>query len=353
MEKREEWIDNTKLFACILVVIGHLLQGLNKADIQWNNNLYEYINNFIYIFHMPLFMCLSGYLYAKLTKISNIKEYGLFIKKKFINLSIPYVVFYVEYVIINMIFANSVNSQKGIQDILNILTNPMPPFWFLYALFLIFVIVPIVEKIYQRKTYLVFAVFVLLHLLEIFVKTPIYAINIVCQYGVYFYLGKVVLENVKRIDTGIKMSISNIVIFNILGFTYSYIVKEQIFNIRGLLPIIQFLLAIYGTIVSIQFFRLIENKLVYCKIINFMSKYTFSIYLMHTMFSAGIRIVLLKLGIYNFYIHFILGLIMGMVMPILVTIILEKTKYGEIILYPLKTIKKIKEDNNENCYDRT
>ena len=38
---RELWIDYTKMFACILVVIGHLLQGLNKANIQWNENLYS------------------------------------------------------------------------------------------------------------------------------------------------------------------------------------------------------------------------------------------------------------------------------------------------------------------------
>src|SRR5699024_1715437 len=127
--------------------------------------------------------------------------------------------------VINMIFSSSVNSQKGIQDILNILTNPMPPFWFLYALFLIFVLVPIVEKICKRNTYLVFTVFVILHLLEIFVSTPIYAINIVCQYGVYFYLGKIILENVKKINIGIKKAIVNIVIFTILGLIYSYIVK--------------------------------------------------------------------------------------------------------------------------------
>ena len=66
---REVWIDYTKMFACILVVLGHLLQGLNKANIEWNENLYSYINTFIYIFHMPLFMCLSGYLYKKYTKI--------------------------------------------------------------------------------------------------------------------------------------------------------------------------------------------------------------------------------------------------------------------------------------------
>ena len=352
MEKREKWIDYTKLFACVLVVVGHLLQGLNKANIQWNSDLYEYIDNFIYIFHMPLFMCLSGYLYAKLTKISNIKEYELFIKKKFINFSIPYVVFYVAYVVINMIFSSSVNSQNGMQSILNILTNPMPPFWFLYALFLIFVLVPIVEKICKRNTCVVFAVFVLLHLLEIFVSTPIYAINIVCQYGVYFYLGKVVLENIKKINLDIKMVMVNIVVFTILGLIYSYIVKEQILNIKYI-SMIKFILAIYGTIVSIQFFSLIENKLSYCKIINFICKYTFPIYLMHTMFSASIRIVLLKVGVYNFYIHFILGLTMGMLMPVLVTIILEKIKYGEIILYPLKTIKKIKEDKNENSNDRT
>mgnify|MGYP001851164139 CR=1 FL=1 len=59
MEKgieREKWIDYTKLFACILVVIGHLLQGLNKANIH---GILAYIILLIilYIFSICLYLC--------------------------------------------------------------------------------------------------------------------------------------------------------------------------------------------------------------------------------------------------------------------------------------------------------
>lgn len=290
---------------------------------------------------MPLFMCLSGFLYAKLTKISNIEEYGLFIKKKFINLSIPYLVFYVAYVGINMIFASSVNSQKGMNDLLNIFTEPMPPFWFLYALFFIFLIVPIIEKIFKNNYNFVFGIFIILHILEIFIHTPIYAINIVCEYGVYFYLGKIIFNNVNKIFNNKRKVVLNILAFIILGVVYSFILEKQIIDYK-LMNILKFMLAILGTVASMQLFKILENKFVHIKIINYMDKYTFPIYLMHTMFSACIRIVLLKVGIFNFYIHFILGLLFGMLGPTIVAIILKKSKYGEIVLYPLNTIKKMK-----------
>ena len=347
---REVWIDYTKMFACILVVLGHLLQGLNKANIDWNENLYSYINTFIYIFHMPLFMCLSGYLYKRYTKIKEWKEYAKFIKKKLINLGIPYVIFYLAYVLINMIFSSSVNSQKGIQDILNILTNPMPPFWFLYALFFIFLIIPLLEKILKNNTNIILGVSILLHVISIYFNTNIYCIDIVAQYLVYFYIGAFLVDKLKEHYKNrniIMLTIS----FVVLSLLYCYIVKNNIINGK-ITMLFKFLLAIMGIIVNIQIFKNLTNVIEKYKIFNLISKNTFPIYLMHTTFSAGIRIVLLKLGINNFYIHFVLGLALGMLGPILVERILEKIKYGNVILYPLKTLKEVRKENYENSNDR-
>lgn len=156
------------MYACILVVLGHLLQGLNKSNIQWNENLYYYINTFIYIFHMPLFICLSGYLYSKYTKINNVKEYLVFLKKKLINLGIPYIIFYIIFVLINILFSTQVNSQKGVEDILNILTKPIAPYWFLYELFFIFLLIPIIEKVFKKDSKKIFIFLVILKMLGIF-----------------------------------------------------------------------------------------------------------------------------------------------------------------------------------------
>lgn len=345
--QREYWVDYTKVFACILVVLGHLLQGLNRANIQWNNNLYVYINAFIYIFHMPLFMCLSGYLYKKYTKIKDWKEYFIFVKKKFINLGIPYVVFYISYVLMNMLFSSSVNSQKGIQDILNILTDPMPPFWFLYALFFIFLVIPILEKIFKDNKNVIILTLFLAHIINVYIQTGIYAIDIVAEYAIYFYFGAYLSDKLKSSFKSKNVTIL-LIGFVILSLLYCYITLNNIIT-NNITILIKLILAIIGIIVNIQLFKNISKYIEKNNLFYLLSKYTFPIYLMHTFFSAGIRIVLLKLNIDNFYIQFILGFGLGIVGPILVAKILEKIKYGNIILYPLKTIKELKKADEKTC----
>lgn len=53
---RDSWFDNIKAFLIICVVIGHLANGLFSTTTWWVIAL----QNFIYIFHMPVFMIVSG-----------------------------------------------------------------------------------------------------------------------------------------------------------------------------------------------------------------------------------------------------------------------------------------------------
>lgn len=62
---REKWVDDVKVIACILVVLGHFFQSMTKANILPENNLYGWFNTTIYYFHVPLFFICSGYLYQK------------------------------------------------------------------------------------------------------------------------------------------------------------------------------------------------------------------------------------------------------------------------------------------------
>lgn len=55
--KRITWIDNAKFLGIYLVVLGH---SVSASDIE-----YAAIRNFIYAFHMPLFVFLSGFLYKR------------------------------------------------------------------------------------------------------------------------------------------------------------------------------------------------------------------------------------------------------------------------------------------------
>lgn len=65
------------------------------------------------------------------------------------------------------------------------------------------------------------------------------------------------------------------------------------------------------------------------------------IFLMHTIFAAGIRSVLFKLGITNSAIHIVLGLIITFIGPIIATVLMEKL-HLDFLLYPLKYTEKSK-----------
>ena len=68
-QQRINWIDWSKVFAIYLVVLGHLVQ---RTGIEL------YIFYFIYLFHMPFFFFISGYLFkvreGQVPKRSAIKE---------------------------------------------------------------------------------------------------------------------------------------------------------------------------------------------------------------------------------------------------------------------------------------
>ena len=75
VKTREKWVDDVKVIACILVVVGHFFQSMVKASILPENDLYKWFNTTIYYFHVPLFFVCSGYLYQKCSKVNNMKSW--------------------------------------------------------------------------------------------------------------------------------------------------------------------------------------------------------------------------------------------------------------------------------------
>ena len=75
--------------------------------------------------------------------------------------------------------------------------------------------------------------------------------------------------------------------------------------------------------------------------VDFLAKYTMPIFLMHTLFAAPLRSVLMKGGIENAVIHVVLGLVISFAGPIIAAWIMKKTKWLEFFLYPNKFIRKV------------
>lgn len=154
---REKWVDDVKVIACILVVLGHFFQSMTKANILPENDLYKWFNTTIYYFHVPLFFICSGYLYQKYSKVNNFKSWKKNAAKKVLALGVPYVTFTTAIWVLKTVFSGSVNDQiGGLGDTL--LLHPTAPYWYLYALFFVFLFTPTFSTVRMAIADLIVAV---------------------------------------------------------------------------------------------------------------------------------------------------------------------------------------------------
>ncbi|WP_453995693.1 acyltransferase family protein [Bacillus nitroreducens] len=114
--KREYYFDNAKFILIFLVVFGHFIQPFIN-DHQIINTIYH----FVYSFHMPAFILVSGY-FAK-----NFKKEG-YIRKNAKKLLIPYLIFQLLYTIYYYFLYNG-------QSLFFEPFNPQWSLWFLISLF--------------------------------------------------------------------------------------------------------------------------------------------------------------------------------------------------------------------------
>ena len=97
---------------------------------------------------------------------------------------------------------------------------------------------------------------------------------------------------------------------------------------------VSFIMGLLACVAVIMMVAGFEEKL--GRGMEFIAKYTMPIFLMHTLFAAPMRSILIKAGIENAVIHIVLGLGISSVGPIIAAWIMEKTKWLEFFLYPNK-----------------
>jgi fucose 4-O-acetylase-like acetyltransferase len=114
-EDRDPYFDNAKLLAMVLVVAGHAWQPLKDSRAVWAGYL------FIYTFHMPVFIVLSGYFSRSFAfKPGQIK-------RLIAGIAVPYAVFETVYTL----YGNAVDDRGNEISLL----SPWYLTWFLIALF--------------------------------------------------------------------------------------------------------------------------------------------------------------------------------------------------------------------------
>lgn len=330
MEKqREYWVDDVKILACVLVVLGHFFQSMVKSGIISDSLIFEWFNATLYYFHVPLFFICSGYLFQKYSSVRSFNEWKASVGKKLVALGVPYFVFSLLTWFLKVVFSSTVNDQvDGLAVVL--FFKPLSPYWYLYTLFFIFFISFTVAN--KRELYLIMSIAMLIKVLNILgIYTGVYAIDKIFEHAVWFVFGV-------GIAYGIFPKLSKRVL---LFFATVFILLSPIPVLIGKkINWFSFVMGIIACYVVICFFIQYSQTGKQDKKLLGLSRYTMPIFLMHTLFAAPFRTLLLKLNITEWWIHVLLGLLISFIGPIIAMMLLDKLKPLDFIVYPLRYVGK-------------
>ncbi|MBQ0089865.1 MAG: acyltransferase family protein [Prevotellaceae bacterium] len=322
MNKRNIVLDIAKGLTIVLVVIGHFFPKNSPES-------YVKLHQWIYSFHMPLFMFISGYIY--LVYKNKDLSYSGFICNKIKRLMIPY--FFVSTIIITLKILSSGNAYlqnpATVFSYLEMFYLPSAGYfmWFLWSLFTIFLIVPIFKNKKLRLCLFVFSL--LLNLLSFKFSFPrLFSLHETQTHFVWFMLGVLVADYSERYSNVLCLwcKIISIASFVILSFIISKVnmgIFEKIMPLFGI-PAVLSLSSIISRI-SGKFTFIIADLLgIGC----------FIIYLCHTTFAGFAKAVFKKLPVGDdlFFLEAIVVILAGLIFPILLDhFVIRRFKFTRFI----------------------
>lgn len=312
---RENWIDQIKILACILVALEHFFQSMCTAGILDAGLVYQWFNRTIYYFHVPLFFICSGYVYQKYSKVNSSIEWGKNALKKLIALGVPYFVFSVITWVMKIVFSGDVNSNVH-SLAYDLLVHPMSPYWYLFSIFFIFLITPTFTN--KKNCCLTLVLAFLLKILS--EMLDYYALKIIIGNQIWFVVGMSVCY-FDFTETAKKYKLWAYILAGAFLFLSIWELEHLSF-LMGLLACGAILILFVNV----------------CDIPSTLAEYTMPIFLMHTIFAAGVRVVLLKIGIDTPIIHIIMGLGASFIGPIIAAELMKKLKL-DILYQPSKYIR--------------
>ena len=279
---------------------------------------------FIYSFHMPLFFCVSGYLFARSESLKR-NGYLKWIFGKTKRLLIPYFVISVISFIPKTLLEKGNFNNIGPKEIFECFFAPRlnvwGHFWFLPVIFVLYVVFGLWRNISynkaEHKKYVIVGTFLCAMLLH-FVKTDFLWLGIsdLCSFTVYFAMGILVCDVLK-----IKKNKKEVLIVGALLLTAVSVVLFLKFRHNVFVMFVESILMLMACLFVAQF--LAEKNF---KCVNFINDNVFTFYICSWPFQAvGEKI----LDYFNseWYVYTIVMFLIGVVAPCIIIVAYRKLKF--------------------------
>jgi len=175
-KKRKLYLDIFRGFLIVLVIAGHVIQQALPRSFDGNH-----VFRYIYSFHMPAFMFVSGFCCARAT-------YGIsFLKDRAARLLIPFFTWF--------LISELIRGEYGhlLENTGRFLLHPDTGLWFLWALFFCTALLVLCTDISARSGLapmgVLFAAAVLLYAVLVFFPIKYLGVQFISYYFMFFVLG--------------------------------------------------------------------------------------------------------------------------------------------------------------------
>tara|TARA_B110000211_G_scaffold58679_1_gene65656 strand:+ start:1114 stop:2133 length:1020 start_codon:yes stop_codon:yes gene_type:complete len=309
-------IDTLRGLACVLLIAYHVIGFNAETGLKLSEGALRDINDTLVFIRMPLFTFLSGLVYA-------FRPFSFggqsFIYKKVRRLLFPMLSVGTIFALLQA-FTPGANSNEI--DWLTLHIKPVAHFWFIESLFIVFTFVLICEKLkffdgFNKFIY-VFIFSIVLYISPI--NSDYFSFSGFIYLLPYFLFGM----SLVRFNFSVNISpVLGLALLFFLIFIITLIFKGIVpyFEQRSLSSLILGCLGcLILLVVGIRF-----------KPLAWIGSYSYSIYLFHVFFTAGTRIILHKLNVYDVEIIFSIALATGLLLPILTEKILEKNYFTNLV----------------------
>jgi peptidoglycan/LPS O-acetylase OafA/YrhL len=234
-------------------------------------------------------------------------------------------------------YTPNTNNQYDIANIWRIYLYPWAQFWYLQALFTIFIVVFFIEKssLLKKLRYFIPITAIMISLVAILNRhhySGTFSINGTLYIAPFFLLGMGINRFSKFFNDRIVVVISLLIIISGMALQQLYWYQVTDYN-PGRRSLLILLMSCSAIIILFHFRRNV-------RFLSWLGFYSYAIYLFHVFGGAGSRILFTSLGLSSKPLLFISGMIFGLMIPILAEAIILRFAWLKFLLLGLRTKKK-------------
>lgn len=313
---RDLSLDVAKGLGIILVVIGHAWRGLDSAGMIGDPALFQLIDRLIYNFHMPLFFLLSGMTFQDWALKRPFAEAA---GSRVTRLLWPLVLWTYLFVAARIAAGDAANTQlQGWQDLLFFPLPPREHLWFLWALFLQhLVFLALIRAVGLGLRPLPWAILAVAAVLgSSFTPVGLNAWTFgAATYAGAFLAGLALGPGGWPMRGVTTVAVATTVFVALQAASFQIAPTLLASQVLGILLSLAFLAAVQGVCAMGQTGPL--------RVLAWLGVASMSIYLAHTIFSAGTRAVLGRFTT-DLTIHMTLGTLAGIIGPLIILVVIRR-----------------------------